>query len=173
MLNYSPRERAAHYIAQPPPALAISIPSPWWWAVLGLDCGMINVGSAVVVPPGPVAIVAAASRPRDNLADQNAIAAILKAEGRPTFDAYWQPWSRLSAAQRFVGVCTVTGEVGDSDAKGLWFDGPRGIVVTEPLLFRAPYKADLRHARGDEVIPLDDRARSLITDALRDRATRA
>lgn len=169
MTPFSPRVRAATYAAQPMPTHGLVIPSPWWWAVLGLDCGLANIGAPFDLD-GPIAIIAGYVPARENRRDQEAISKILTAQGRYFNDAYTQPWDRLKAMSRIVGVCTAGGRVEDADAYGLWWDGPSAIKTSEPVLLSMPWPLEQTPGTGQQVVELTERDRLNLHSALHQRA---
>lgn len=113
------------------PTLSIGMPEPWWWAVLALGADVINVHFDTDYR-GPLAIVGMPCERQTYLSDVDAIAKILKAEGKPGLDAYRCP--RRSAG-KIVGCVMVRDCYTDATAEGGWFSGPFGLAVEQPLLF--------------------------------------
>lgn len=169
MTPFSPRARAAAYARLQSPTHAIVIPSPWWFAVLGLDCGVANIGEPHDLR-GPLAIIAGYSSRFDNTRDVAAMLKIWKAQGGYFADVYRQPWERRAAADKFVGVVTAHGRMEDHDAEGLWFDGPAAIRTTDPVLLGSPWRVETPLTVGQQVVELTERDRLNFTQALFQRA---
>lgn len=174
MQPFDPRQRAGEYLKRRLPRIAIVMPSPWWWAVLGLDSGVINIGSLVEFEPDEsVAILVRPTPAREVSADERAIDSILRASGRPTFDAYRKPWRSTVAQNKFVGVCKAVRTSLDHDAAGHWWDGPVGLVTKEPLLFTSPAAARIAAKRPPgEIVTLPQEDRESIYHALMDKSVR-
>jgi hypothetical protein len=122
-----PIVHARHYFKNPP-AFALAVDEPWWWPVLALGSGIINV-HFTTEHRGPLAIVSRAQKPWHRHRDIDAIAAILRAEERPVFDAYSCP----KAEGKIVGLVEVVDCV-DEPEPTLWFVGPHALVVERPCI---------------------------------------
>ncbi len=178
MTPFDPAERARSYQSRIP-QLAVEVPEPWWWAVLGLDCGVINVptldGLSFKTPAtvgeldafGTIAVIATGQNVRDRNEDVKTIAAVLRAEGKISdlhatyMDGYPQ------ARDKVVGLATVTGTMDDDTAEGLWFVGPYALRVTEPVVFPPAARAAVPPVRGiSPFYVLDPRQRERIGECL-------
>src|SRR5689334_16072064 len=114
----SPRENARFYFDRPA-AFALAVDEPWWWPVFGLGTDYINVHFETA-HRGPLAIVSREQRAWHRKRDSEAIEAILKAEGRTSWDAYRCP----RAAGRVVGLVNVVDCVTEPPKPTSWFVGP-------------------------------------------------
>lgn len=129
MIQNDPREHLRHYYRNPP-RYALAVDEPWWWAVLACGADVINVHFETAYR-GSLAIVARSQAPMDYHRDCEALVGILKAEGRPTFDAWRCPRGRNG---RVVGLVTVTEFYTDETAEGYWFSGPAALGVDKPCM---------------------------------------
>lgn len=123
-----PRVHARHYFKQPP-TYALAVDEPWWWPVLALGSGLINVHFQCAYR-GPLAIASREQMPWDRGRDVQAIEAILRAEKRPAFDAYGCP----KAPGKIVGLVDVVDCVDDPKEPTPWFCGPYALIVEKPCL---------------------------------------
>jgi hypothetical protein len=124
---------------------------------LGVD--LINVHFHCDVR-GPLAIVSRPQKPWDRNRDCQAIESILRADGRPTFDAYRCP----KAPGRIVGLVDVVDCHDDSSAEGLWFCGPYALEVQKQCLLPFAHSPTLEPGQG--LIALSDEKRSSLSYAL-------
>ena len=154
-----PRANARIY-GQDLPEFAIAVYDPWWWPVLALGVDTINVGQ-FITHRGPLAII---SRPQASRGlrskDMDAISSILKADGRPSFDAYSSP----IADGKVVGLVDVIGFMDDATAEGLWFSGPFALRVRNPVLM--PFKYSPNMVPSDGLIPIEKPKRMEIWEGL-------
>ncbi len=169
MILFSPKQRAAAYSRLSPPTHAIVIPSPWWFAVLGLDVGVANIGEPLDLY-GPLAVIGGPAAAADNSRDQEVMRDLWRQRGGYGHDVFMQPWSRVKAAGKFLGVCTAHGRMEDAEAAGLWFDGPSAINTAEPVLLGSPLTVTSPYSDGQQVVELTQQDRHAIQDALFTRA---
>lgn len=154
-----PRVEARHYHRRLP-QYGVVVDEPWWWALLALGADCINVHTASE-HRGPLAIISRGQKELDRRRDEDALAAILKGQGRPTFDALRCP----RAAGRIVGLVDVVDCMDDERAEGLWFVGPYGLKVEHQCLLPigpAGVEIDVRTWGGGGLVALTPHARDSI-----------
>lgn len=123
--------------------MALAVDEPWWWAVLALGAETINVHFDCQ-HRGPLAIVSRGQKPWHRRRDIEAIEAILRGQGRPTFDAYRCP----HAEGKIVGLVEVVDCVDSDHGEGLWFVGPYGLKVEKQCLVPIGASGSLAPAPG-------------------------
>lgn len=138
----NPIAHAKHFYRNPPTA-ALAVDDPWWWAVLALGADAINIHFDCS-HRGPLAIVSRPQKPWHRNRDVEAIAAILKGQGRPSFDAYRCP----QADGKVVGLVDVVDCHGDAEAEGLWFVGPYALKVEKQCLLPIGHAGSLPAVNG-------------------------